>query len=243
MGRLEYRNGRRFLDGKPMVIGEPIKVPLGLGLRAALGVTSDEKWLFGTYATTSHIHWPAIRIKVKSGAGDIDHDVELHESVEVYRVDRRPWAAAAPVDSANAGAILRKRSVVWTHVTQGRCWNSRSIPNVTLAIHERTAGYQSGVQGEGSAGDVVFTGPVRDELEAAQRDAELLAAYLLTFAFDSGRIYSADQHLAVCQQCSDHRFDLCPTGRRLRGVERAEGAERMAARAGSPPTKGGQHVD
>ncbi len=94
MGRLEYRNARRYLDGKALEVGEPIKVPLGLGLRAALGITSDDKWLYGTYTTTSQIHWPAIRIKIESGRGQIDHDVELHESVEVYRV--RPAQRAKP---------------------------------------------------------------------------------------------------------------------------------------------------
>lgn len=185
MGRLEYRTGRRFLDGKAMEVGEPIKVPLGLGLRAAPGLTTEDKWLIGTYATTSQIHWPAIRIQIASGAGPIEHDVELHESVDVFRVG--PESASTPVDAPVTKPSVTKRELVWTRVPQGCCWLSRSIPGVVLAIHERPAGYQSGVQGEGSAGDMVFTGPVRSELEAAQRDAGLLAAYLLAFAPDSGR--------------------------------------------------------
>ncbi len=96
MGRLEYRNARRYLDGKALEVGEPIKVPLGLGLRAALGITSDDKWLYGTYATTSQIHWPAIRIKIESGRGPIDHDVELHESVEVYRIPQTQGTKPEP---------------------------------------------------------------------------------------------------------------------------------------------------
>lgn len=52
-----------------------------------------------------------------------------------------------------------------------------------------------------------------------------------------------DQHLDVCQRCSDPRLDLCTMGAQLMAGARAAFAERTKPLARNQTTKGGPHVD